>query len=106
MSDTFYLKTGDTSPIIQYTLSPTVDLTGATVVFNMKDASGTSVVDRGAASAVSPATDGVVQYAWQSADTDTAGSFRGEFEVTYSDATIETFPNYGYITIRISGDLG
>jgi len=37
---THYMKRGDTSPSIRFTLSPPVSLAGATVVFNMAPAAG------------------------------------------------------------------
>lgn len=106
MSDIFYIKEGDTSPALLYTLSPTVDLTGASVVFNMRLRSDGSVkVSRQAAVIVSPATDGVVRYDWDADDTDTAGEYQAEFEVTYADSTVETFPNKDFITVKIDGDI-
>jgi hypothetical protein len=39
------------------------------------------------------------------ADTNTAGTYYGEVEVTYADNTVETFPNNGYFTIIIKEDL-
>lgn len=106
MSDPFYIKEGDTSPALLYTLSPTVDLTGATVVFNMRLRSDGSVkVNRAAAVIVSPATGGVVRYDWDADDTDTAGIYQAEFEVTYADSTVETFPNNGFIPVQIGGDI-
>ena len=48
---------------------------------------------------------GVVQFNWVSGDTNTNGTFEGEFEVTYPDGTIETFPNNGYITIEVTDDI-
>ena len=47
-----------------------------------------------------------VKYEWQPGDTDTEGFYDAEFEVTYSDGTVETFPNRGFITVIISPDLG
>ena len=104
----FYLKTGDTSPEFQVTLKDAdgdaVDLTGATVVFNMNDEDGNQVVDRGACTLVTAAS-GIVKYSWQAADTDEAGYFEAEFEVTYTDSSVETFPNRGYLAVHISADL-
>jgi hypothetical protein len=48
---------------------------------------------------------GIVEYSWQAGDTDTAGTYYGEIEVTYGDATVETFPNNGYFTVIIKEDL-
>jgi hypothetical protein len=41
---------------------------------------------------------GRVKYVWQTGDTDTAGTFQGEFEVTYSSGEIEIF-----LTMATSG---
>lgn len=103
----FFLKRGDTSPAIRFALTPDVDLTGATVVFTMvgPGLSGSTVVDREAA-AIVQANPGIVQYDWQAGDTSTAGKFFAEFEVTYADNTVETYPNIDHITVRIFEDLG
>ena len=42
------------------------------------------------AAAVGVAVDGTVKYEWQAADTDTAGEFDGEFEVTFGGGGIQT----------------
>lgn len=102
----FHLKRGDTSPSLLYALTPTdVVLTGATVVFNMKDSAGTVVVNQAAAIVVTATGTPTVRYDWVSGDVDTAGEFLGEFEVTYSGGAKETFPNYGNIPIQIAEDI-
>lgn len=55
---------------------------------------------------MAPATSGIVKYVWQSSDTAEPDTCRAEFEVTYADSTIETFPNNGYIEVVITNDLG
>ena len=107
MRETFYLKEGDTSPSLIYALTPvSVVLTGATVRFNMRAANGGAVkVNRAAAVIVTETGTPAVQYNWQSADTDTAGFFEAEFEVTYSGGAIETFPNSDFIRVNITGDI-
>lgn len=72
-----------------------VDLSGATVVFNMENR-----ISR-AAAVVTGASTGLVTYNWTAADTSQPGLFDAEFEVTYSDGKVETFPREGYIKIRI-----
>lgn len=101
----FFLKRGDRSPSIRFTLSPTVDLTGATARFLMRDRATGAAVVTASASVVIPATAGIVQYDWQSADVAASGVYDAEFEITYSTGKIETFPNYGYIAVIISGDI-
>lgn len=110
MASAFYLKKGDTSPSIQATLTDgdgaTIDLTGATVVFNMADEDGTLVVDGGSCNIDNNTDPAQVSYDWAADDTDTAGYFTAEFEVTYSDTSVETFPNKGFIGVHIHADLG
>jgi hypothetical protein len=70
----------------------------------MRGIGATSVTVDATAQIVNEAT-GIVQYNWVADDTDTVGSFQAEFEVTYSDGTIETFPNNGYIRVEITDDI-
>lgn len=104
----FTIKQDNTSPLLGAQLQDAdfnpIDLTGATVVFNMSDISD-GVVISGAACTVTDEENGRVQYAWQSSDTETAGSFRGEFQVTYSGGDVETFPNNGYIRVNIIASI-
>jgi hypothetical protein len=103
----FTIKQNDTSPSIQATLQnyngTPINLVGATVRFHMKSFEGAIKVDRVAT--VTSALNGVVTYFWQAGDTDTAGSYYAEFEVTYSDLAVETFPNNGSIAITITPEL-
>lgn len=103
----FYIKRNDTSPAISGTCQDAdgnaIDLSGAAVRFHMFDQYGNEVVD--AAATIISAAAGTVKYEWQAADTDVAGFFHSEFEVTYSDSSIETFPNYGYQKVHVYEDL-
>lgn len=104
----FTIKRNDTSPVIQTTLTDplgnAIDLTGATVRFHMKKYRASvakidqpvTIVDEDA---------GVVRYQWQSGDTDTVGSYQAEFEVSFIDGTVETFPNADFIQIDVIYDL-
>lgn len=103
----FSIKQNDTSPSLQATLkdaslSP-VDLTGATVMFHMKSVDGTVKVDQ--EMTITDDTGGVVRYDWQSGDTDTVGTYYVEFEVTYADSSIETFPNNGNKVVSVVKEL-
>lgn len=95
MSDIFLIKRNDTSPVleaqIQDSAKQPVPLFGATVVFNMGTFDGDVLVDRGPVIIVDAET-GVVRYPWAAGDTSEAGSHRGEFEVTFLDGRVETFP--------------
>ena len=99
----FTIKQGDTSPAIEATLKDNtgnvVNLTGASVRFHMATLGFSSKID--AAATIVNASEGKVKYEWQSADTVTADSFIVEWEITYSDSSVETFPNDGYTRIKI-----
>ena len=103
----FNIKQNDTSPSLQAILKDAsgtaISLTGASVRFHMKALDGTVKVD--AAMTVTDNLNGVVQYDWQTGDTDTVGSYSVEFEVTYGDSTIETFPNNQNLTISVVREL-
>ena len=102
--DTFVIKRGDTSPAIRFALKPaTNDIGGSLVQFQMRSRTGTLIVDEPATivSDLPP----IVQYVWTAPDTDNAGIFEAEFRVTYADGGIETFPNSGFIAVRIGEDV-
>lgn len=104
----FYIKQNDTSPALKVELKASdgtaINLTGATVHFHMRDIE-TQVVKVDSAATVTQATQGHVQYNWQTGDTNNAGVFEYEFQVTYSDSTIETFPNNGYSKLKITPEI-
>lgn len=104
----FYIKQNDTSPNLRAILKDgdevAVNLTGATIRFHMRTVGGeTAVVDADAS--IVTAESGIVQYIWDAADTATVGSYQAEFEVTFADTSVETFPNNGYIRIEITDDI-
>lgn len=104
----FFIKQNDTAPSIRATLEngngDPINLTGATVRFHMRvlGANNTKV---DAAATVISASAGIVQYNWIAADTNTIGTYTAEFEVTYADNTVETFPNNTYIRVEITDDI-
>ena len=108
-SPKFVIKQNDTAPALVTVLQDSRGrprlLTGATVVFNMRLQSDLSVKISGASVTITTATLGLVTYSWTAANTDTAGVYQGEIQVTYSDSTIETFPNNDYIIITILDDI-
>lgn len=102
----FTMKLGDTSPVLSYAITPTsVDLTGATVVFNMARR-GVTILNRAAATVTTATGTPTVAYTWAAGDTDLEGLHLAEFEVTFASGAIETFPNGDYIKIKIIDDLG
>lgn len=103
----FQIKKNDTSPQLEAVLSNAagtpIDLNGASVRFHMRRAGGPILID--AAATIVTAGAGLVRYVWTAGDTDTAGSYQAEFEVTYADSSIETFPNSSNIQVDIMADL-
>lgn len=99
----FNIKQNDTSPSLQATLKDSalnpVNLLGASVQFHMKSLDGTLKVD--ASMDVVDVDSGIIRYDWQSGDTDTVGAYYIEFEVTYADGSVETFPNNGNKVISV-----
>lgn len=104
----FRIKTNDTSPKLGVTLKDAdgnvVSVAGGSARFHMK-AYGATTLKIDAAATITDATNGKVEYVWSASDTDVAGTYYGEFEITYGDASVETFPNKGYFTIIIQEDL-
>lgn len=103
----FYIKQNDTSPSILATLKDAndtpVNLTAADVRIHIKDLVGIIKVD--AEMQVINASSGIARYDWLPADTDTSGTYSVEFEVTYTDGSIETFPNTGSLALVITKEL-
>lgn len=104
----FVIRKNDRLPELRVTLTDAtgvpVDLTGATVEFHMKaPRAATAKVD---AAAIKGAGVGEVRYPWAAADTNAAGRYWGEFEVTFGDGRKQTFPNQGYTRILVTEELG
>ena len=103
----FSIRQNDTSPSLQALLKDAdrnpIDLTGASVRFHMKAVGGAVKVDQ--PMTIVDQSNGVVQYDWVAGDTDTVGTYYVEFEVTYSDSAIETFPNKGNLTVNVIKEL-
>ncbi len=49
---------------------------------------------------------GAIQYDWVSGDTDTPGTYYAEFQVTYTDGSVESFPNTENLVVTIIPELG
>ena len=105
----FRIKTNDTSPKLSVTLTDAlgtpIGLAGCAARFHMKAFGASSLKIDAVADIDEDFDSGVVEYSWQAGDTDTAGTYYGEIEVTYGDNTVETFPNNGYFTVIIKEDL-
>lgn len=101
----FEIIQNDLLPALTATLSyadgTAVDLAGAAVnlVLRNPDATNTYL---NAACTIAGST---VTYAWASGDTAIAGEYVGEFVVTFSDTTIQSFPTEGYFPVTITPSL-
>ncbi len=103
---TIKMVQNDTRPILEFAItqdgSP-LDLTGCTVKFYMKNSSTGVVKVNGNSCSIVSATAGTCRYIWSSTDTDTAGSYLGEIEITFPDAKKQT--GYKLFTIVIRDDI-
>lgn len=102
----FTTKRGDTLPSIPGTFSGGSGraLDGATVKMLIYTLAGVQKVN--AACVIENPTTKVVRYDFAPNDVNTAGDYEFEFEVTYADGLIETFPKDHRKTLRIKADLG
>ena len=106
MTQTFEMKSGDRKRALKYKTSDhaagSARFLGASVQFRMMDPSGAVVVS---AAGVVLDDDGILGYAWGAGETDTVGSYRGEFVVTFSDGLEDTYPSFGFIPVRINQEV-
>jgi hypothetical protein len=108
----FVIKKGDLLPIITATLKDAnndpVDLTGTSVKFIMRLVGATTpkVNAAGVVDSNQVTNKGKVSYPWIAADTNAGGVYEAEWQVTFSGAKPETFPNDGYLVIKVMDELG
>jgi lysophospholipase L1-like esterase len=100
------LKRNDTKDTITYTITnlngSVVNLTGASVKFVM--GKNKTLITNAAATIVN-ATAGEVSYTLTETDTLVSGVFNAEFEVTFSNGKIKTYPSDGYIMVKIQANI-
>lgn len=103
----FHIARNDTAPPIEATLTDAdgvaLNLTGSTVRFHMRDSSGLVKVNA-PATLVTPSS-GFVRYNWIAADTVASGRYEAQWQVTFADTTIRTFPSPGKTVVIITGDI-
>ena len=102
------MKQNDTAPPFTATLKDglgaVTNLTGATLKFLMRNRRTKAVKVNAVATVVSAAL-GTVSYAWAATDLDTVGVYDVEIEVTFSDATVETFPTGSFHELTVLDDI-
>ena len=102
----FWIRQGDTRPWIEATLTDAngpVPLHGATVEFHLSDDTGGERITDDAL--ILNEDEGLVTYEWKPGDTEFAGDYRAEWQVTFAEDDIGTFPNTGYTHVRITKQL-
>lgn len=67
---------------------------------------GTAITTTTAGTGVHTIIASRARYTFTATDTDTSGNYYGEFEVTFADSTVETFPNNKYIFVVVLADAG
>lgn len=113
MSNLLTIRQNDTRPYhrvaLTYTDGSKVNLTSTVVRYKLRPVHTTLLTVDALANVIDDAeydpTDGVVEYRWQDGDTDVAGLYDAEFEVTFGDFTVQTFPTRRPLRVRITGDL-
>lgn len=107
----FRIKAGDTKEPIEYTTvdesQQLVSLVGATSVsfiYRKRTALAATAVTRVAT--IVDAEAGQVRYSWVAEDTTVAGEYYGEWRVTFSNGSIQTFPIKGFQPYVVEADLG
>lgn len=113
-STTLYRKRNDTTPWPLQCLQDgsAVDLTAqaGVAVFgrpvSASDGSTPKMNDGGTVTVDADPTTGKLVYEPTAAEMDTAGIYSVEVEVAWSDGTITTFPEKGYLRLEVAEDLG
>lgn len=99
----FWIKQNNTLPVLDAQLSDrdgNVDITGASVIFRMRNAT-TGVLEIAAAMDIIDALEGRVRYVWQPGDTGSAALYEAEILVLFLNGDVQCFPNNGYIRVEI-----
>jgi len=105
------VKQGDLYPDVETTVqdeaNANVDLTGATVKFSMRSSRNPSVAALSLVTAtIVDAPTGKISYQWAAGNTDTPGTYEGEFRVTPAAGDPFRVPTEGYIAINIEPKAG
>lgn len=113
MAEKIVMKRNDLLPVLETRLdrdgSP-VDLTDAVEVRLLVKRSSTIKINQTMTwdvdQTVNGGKRGIVTYAWQTGDTDTAAEYSVEYQVMWSGNRPETFPDGGYDVLQVVKDLG
>lgn len=112
-NDVFVIKQNDTLPALSINIKSRgyineiipFDLANVTgVTFSMSDNCNNLKIFSSTAQIVS-ASGGTIQYNWLNGDTDTDGSYTGEFELFFNDGKKLSVPTLGGIEIKVVKDI-
>lgn len=105
----FYIKQYDRRPNLIARLKNAdgtpLNLTGASSVKFIMKKDNTVVINKVDCSISATPADGTVTYEWQVNDTDTLGTYKAEFEITWATGITQTLPEDDYIKIIVKNDL-
>jgi len=108
VDDVFSIKRHDRLPELKATLVDAdgnpIPLTGASVKLHVR-AAGAATVKLDKPCNIIDDVNGVVSYPWDAGETDDAGDYDAEFEITFSDDRVLTVPNDEDFTVRILEDI-
>ena len=106
------MKRNDTLPALVVRVvdsnGDAVNLTDCAATFAMKKKGAAEVLFKSEATIVDPPTDGRIQYDWVTTDTETAGTYYGEFEILFGTDGVDgkmTLPSDSSLVIQINKDL-
>ena len=102
-----YLKVGDTQPSIKGVLGAgkdPVNLEGATVQLFVKDRDTGEIIVDGRNANITDGENGEVEVDWDPDDSDKERDLLAEWVASFDDGEI-TFPNRGFIPVKISEDI-
>lgn len=100
-----FIKKGALFPVLDATLTSggvAMNLNGKTVSFRMRNQDTRQAKALSGSCAVTDADNGRVRFTWASGDTDTEGTFEGEFVVTTGGSTPDIAPDNGFLVVRIT----
>jgi len=111
MTSDYYIQSGD-APTISDELPGNLTQSGASVTFSMRPvvARGDVTIDDATVTISDDDYDGeadetTVEYTLDASDTSESGDYVAEFEATYADGEILSFPRGRYYYISISEDV-
>lgn len=109
MTESLTLTAGDLYPVVRVTLTDDtgapVDLTDAqSATFTLRRVGAAEPAFTAAAAIASPATDGVLEYAWTAGDTEVPGDYDAAFRALYTLGGV-SYPSVGRLRVRIQPSL-